>query len=460
MKDLKSDNPIKKFEQFTNSERMKAVFQQRLPEFSQGKLIITHCKIEYTRYKNFEKERSRKKTSLSVYYHLQVTDTCRQRNGAQIFYAKTYLEGRSEIEFQKARTAQLTPPEFGEALVHLPDLGMIVWAFPNDPALCHLHEVIDPKRVKHYLPYDMLPSGLDGPKDVTDVKVDVIRYKPEVRCITRYKLQWGPSDRPQTLKLYGKTFKHDWGQDIYCRIENLWKRSLENPEGFIVTQPLGYNKIVKTVWQVAMPGVPLINIINRTNYKEFLEYIAKGLAYLHKSDISSPIRMEIKDHLDATREGTGVLMQAFPQFKGSLQSIVLSLEKSAPFLTPIQDRLIHGDFLMKQLVIHEGRIGVFDFDDFAIGDPIQDIANFIMDLHFQGFDSSLVDLMVNTFFSSYRSQVDWEVPVDRLVWHIRVQFMHEAYYFYKRKHLQPGFDDEIQHIISLAQKGMVLEIDY
>jgi thiamine kinase-like enzyme len=223
----------------------------------------------------------------------------------------------------------------------------------------------------------------------------------------------------------------------------------------MVAQPLGYNEAVKTIWQAETPGVRLSSIIDQINYKEFLDSVAKGLADLHNSGLFSPVRKTIHDHLRKIEKWTTKLTQAFPPFGKSLQSIGLYLEKKASHLSPISDKLIHGDFDIDQLLVHEGKIVFLDFDDSTIGDPMQDIANFWVDLHFHNFDPRFVKLMLTSFFKSYQSQVGWDAPVDRLSWHIQFQFISWAYKFYIQQ--KPGLKVATQEIIALAQEAMTLE---
>jgi aminoglycoside phosphotransferase (APT) family kinase protein len=42
--------------------------------------------------------------------------------------------------------------------------------------------------------------------------------------------------------------------------------------------------------------------------------------------------------------------------------------------------LIHGDWHPDQCWLHEGRIVLFDFDEFTLGDPMEDLAAFIVKL--------------------------------------------------------------------------------
>lgn len=446
---------MKEFELFTDPDRMRVLFQQQLSEFSQGHLIITDCRIGYTLYKTYQRTSAWSKSSLSVCYHLEVQDTLTQRSGAQTLYAKAFLGNRSRTEFQKIRTASIVPPRYGQGVVHLPELDMIIWAFPNDPMLLHLPECMGPQAVKRYLPYDNLPPGLDKPEDITSMTEEVVHYRPEARCTTRYRLEWGPVDGPKGLVLFGKTFKDDQGKEIYQRMNILWNMSSRDPENFMVAQPLSYNEEIKTVWQLGLQGDPLAEVIDQTNYRHLLRAVANGLASLHKSDLFSATKITAGDHLREIKKKIAKLIHAFPRFREPLQSIEQGLEQSMTQWAPVPDRIIHADFSVQQLLVCEEKIALFDFDEFAIGDPAQDIANFIVDLYFRPFDRNLVKLMATTLFHAYERQVDWIIPAEGLHWHIRIQFITKAYRFYIQQ--KPGLEKEIEEIILLAQKEMTLE---
>jgi hypothetical protein len=440
---------MKEFKKFTDTVHMAWVFQEQLPEFSGGNLAITHCQILHTRYRAYVKEKHRAQSFLTACYRLEVAERSTQRHGEQVLFVKACLDNRSQAEFDKAGALPLAAPRFGRPLVHLPALDAVVWAFPNDPELPHLPEVMDPQRMTHYLPYHRLPAGFNTPQDIAAVEVEVVHYYPEERCTTRYTLHRGAPARPQTLTLFGKTFKDCVGEEIYRRLEYLWRQSQAEPTGFVVAQPLAYDETVHTIWQASLPGVPLIDLIDRGNYRKLLAEVARGLAGIHRSNLPSAVRETLDGHLATIRHKTEKLIHAFPQFTAPLQSLVQSLEESMPQLPATPDRLIHGDFHLRQFLVHEGQIVFFDFDEFAMGDPMRDLASFIVDLHVHGFAPDLVQEMTAVFCEAYRAQVNWDVPVDRLAWYLRLLFITKAYRSYRQQ--RPGLEDDIQHFITLAQ---------
>jgi thiamine kinase-like enzyme len=336
---------------------------------------------------------------------------------------------------------------------------MIVWTFPHDPKLPHLPQIMAPERVKYYLPSALFPRGIEDPQELMVLAIESIRYCPADRCTLCCHLQWGSSSGPQRGLLFGKIFNDDRGREIYHQHALLWKKSLENPDGFLVAQPLEYSENAKLMWQQALPGIPLLHIINGINYTTFLAAVAKGLASLHASGLSSPVHIAIQDRLRQIRKRTSKMIQTFPVFQKAVHSIVDDLEHRAMYLTPMPEQLIHGDFHIKQLLVHKGKIGVCDYDDFAMGDPTQDLATFLVDLLFRDVDTRLIHLISIAFFHAYKAHVDWEIPVDRLQWQIHIEIIKKLYRLCFRKFQRRGFAEYIHQIITLVQQEINPETD-
>jgi tRNA A-37 threonylcarbamoyl transferase component Bud32 len=436
---------MKQLEMLTDAGQMKAVLQQQLPAFRGGDLVIRQCEILHTRYRAYTSKKEKHKTWLGVCYRLAVETPDGEERSEQILYGRACVNGNSQSEFQEALASPLTPPRFGDALTHLPELDMTVWAFPNDPQLPHLPQVIDPQQLKQRLPYAGLPASFQQPEAI---EPQVVHYYPEERCTTRYRLRAGGS---QELTLYGKTYKNGGGRIIYERAAHLWRQSQTQPGGFKVAEPVAYDENVHTIWQKHQPGRPLIQLLEKDNCRELMAAVARGLARFHDNDLTSPARQTVDSHLSDIRDKFKKLVHAFPQFKAPLLSLIGDLESSAAGLTPFSERLIHGDFHIRQLLAHQGDIVVFDFDEFAMGDPAQDLANFIVALHFEGLSPEFAEAAGAAFYQAYQTEARPPVSPDRFRWHLRFCFMTKAYRRYRQK--APGLADQIQRAMALAQKA-------
>ncbi len=436
---------MKEFELFIDAEHMRRIFQQRLPEFSQGDLFIAGCQILRTRYKTYKKTSSRGKSFLTACYRLEVENKRTQQLGTQFLYMKAYLQGQSRSEFAKLKPARLIKPEFGEALVHLEDLDVIIWAFPNDPSLPHLPEVVDPELVKKYLPFENLSIKS---ADRCEIRVEIVHYYPEQRCTCHYELQ---SREVDALRLFGKTFKDDSGCELYRRMSYFWEKSRDKLDGLFVAPPLGYNETSKTVWQEAVVGKPLVEVMNVANYESLLDAVAKGLTALHKSRLPNLPQNDFSELLPELRKKAAKLARAFPSLQNQLQRIVAGLEKSVPDWTRSARQIIHGDFQAKQLLVSDGKVFFFDFDELAFGDPLQDVASFIVDLHLHDFAPSLVQRMLTTFIRSYRERAEWETARNRLNWHIQFQLVTKVYRMLTYWQHQPDLENKIYRLINFER---------
>ncbi|HMS84446.1 MAG TPA: phosphotransferase [Nitrospira sp.] len=443
------DVPRAAFARFTNTGAMGALLWRRLAAGFESHDLPTACAIVYARYKHLEAQ-SWHKSSLSICYRLDLAGRRDDRHEA-LFYVKAYLGGRSRNEWEKLADSSRTGLGLGTFPTHVPELDAIVWRFPHDPVLTHLSEVIDVERVRTHLPWELLPNNAPGPGDLTDLTNRVAHYLPEKSCTTRYDLRWQEDSTPHELILYGKTFKGEEGKEIYERMVHFWRTSRQDPGSITVAQPIAYRETVKTIWQRAASGVPLSYVIDENNYECYLVAVATGLATLHKSRLASSRTVTIDDHLVESRKKSLKLGQALPTLTRQLDALLRSLEGDAPSVISADHTLIHGDCQLGNLLAQDDRVVFLDFDDCVQGDPTRDVATFIVYLHFYDFAPTVRDAMSEAFLASYRRVVEWEVSIERLSWHLRVQFLNRAYRSYFQQ--AAGTEQEVLRILDLARNA-------
>lgn len=433
---------MKEFDQFTDSNRVKQSLPQWLP-WLKGNVQLKDCRSLHLHYKTYLKAESHRKSFLAATYELQIHHRLTDERSKQIIFAKIFLGNRSREAFADASRLPLHPTDFGPSLIHLDDPGMVVWAFPNDPVLHALPNVTDPVKVKKHLPYSSLPADFSA-KDISAVDVEIINYRPELRCTARYKL----IGKTSAMVIYGKSFADDRGREIYQRLERMWELSRQHLGEFLMPRPLAYNSETATIWQEELPGQQLAEIINRDNYAQLISGTAKRLAFIHRSDVPTSARITVEGHLGEICKKAAKLIQAFPAIKLLLSKTVELLERRLSKLPAVTDCVIHGDFHLRQLLVHDNQVTLFDFDEFAIGDPAQDLANFIADLHSQSFDKDFVGAMSAKLVEAYCQHAGWSADADWLNWHLAVQFLTRAYRAYLQQ--KPSLETQVNKFAELA----------
>jgi hypothetical protein len=63
--------------------------------------------------------------------------------------------------------------------------------------------------------------------------------------------------------------------------------------------------------------------------------------------------------------------------------------------------------------------------------------------------------MAKSLYDSYRFQVKWSVPLDRVRWHARVQFINKAYRVYISQ--PPYVKETVEGIIHMAAQETMFE---
>jgi len=435
----------------TNPTVMTALFQRHIPLLRGEGISITHCDIRHVKY---VPKKHGENTTLAACYHLGVKNRASHHVHTLILYCKAYHSGRSRPPVDES-----CPPARGVHAhrggpVHIPDRALTVWTFPSDPMLPHLAIVSSPDHVLSHLPYQALPDGLDRPENVQSVTTEVINYRPEERCLTRFDLLWGSPTPRQRLTLFGKTYRGHDGPAILSRWEQLWSQFREAGQEIIIPQPLGYAPAIRTLWQFGVDGRPLCEALDERHVGRYMKSVAKGLATLHQSALIDLPRRTIDDHVLEVRKKVAKLRRGIPALAGTLDHMADRIERTRPNSSDIPYRPMHWDFHIYQLLAHGGSVAFLDFDELALGDPLQDLANFIVDLHFRAISPFLVQRIIRSLLDSYRTLVAWDVSVERINWHMAIQFVNKASRCFTQQ--WPDVGEAVDGILRLAEQDIVL----
>jgi Phosphotransferase enzyme family len=389
--------------------------------------VITECRKLHTHFKEFFKAESRAKSNLAVAYELTLCNCVKGEMSKQIVFVKKFHPGYSQEVFTKFADL-VTPP------LHLEDESMLVWLFPNDSVLPHLSEAVEPERVKKHLPVA-----------TNEVHVEVVNYRPEIRCTAWYSLDG-------KTKLFGKTYADNRYYDIYYRLVWMWNYTRDK-DVFLMPPLAGYSDDIKTFWQCELEGTPLLDLITSANYGTLLEKVARRLHFLNQCGIPCPARETNQEQLKEVNKKSKKLSLAFPELQARLSKLLSELGTALLGLEPAPQWVVHGDFHLRQMLVHQGEVALFDFDECSLGDPVEDLAHFIVDLYTYSLEPDFIEAVSQTFVATYSEHSDWRVPTERLMWHLQIQLINRAYRSYLQQ--KPDLTSVVAHYISLAENPPV-----
>jgi hypothetical protein len=442
---------LHEFSAFMDPTVMKELLQQRLPECKAGAWKLDECRIQHPRYKTYLRPESRGKAFLSLAYHLTGKNQSTGQAESKILYAQAYLGKRSAFEFQKALAEAGAVRK--KLILHIPELGLVAWTFPHDPALIWLPTLTEPMADPDYFSSLWQLAQTANAKTPVSISVDVVNYRPRLRCTLRYLLH---DSAGRQSAVYGKTYVDQRGAEIYRRLTTLRQQSLVSVRSFVIARPLAYDAALHVLWQDGVTGKPLLEPMITGNPSGLIKAIAEGLAHLHRSQFPDLDNLTPDYLLAEANKKSAKLLSAFPQFSQLITGIIARLGQHRPHPDMTPGCLIHGDFHVQQLLLlHTGRIALFDFDELALGDPLHDVANFCADLYNQHFNRQQVQSITVQLADAYSAASGTKTDFARFDWHLRLQLLTRAYRAYIQQ--KPDLEQQVHGLLEAAEYGYFVD---
>lgn len=325
-----------------------------------------------------------------------VYETELQCGGSRRYYAKVYRQGASLQAL------------CGSAALPVPPLDMLLWPWPSDPAMPQLPELLDGRRAL---------AWLDAPAEPAAAEVELLGYEPEQRATLRYTR----ADRI----IYAKTFCDDRGARIHERFAHFWALAQQDDDAPRVGQPLGWQARTRSVWQRQAPGEPLVQVLGSVLPRRLPVRLARALATLHAQSLPTDVVHDEAHWLREVRRRAQKISRAVPALAVRVSALAESIERAACALPLPVTGLIHGDFHCGQVGVQTDaaqRVVFHDFDEFALGDPMEDLAAFVMRLPADRAPAEVGALVI----AAYAQEAPERFGRRRLQWHLAVQMLLQA----------------------------------
>jgi Phosphotransferase enzyme family len=311
------------------------------------------------------------------------------------FYGKVFRDGAS---------ATACVP--GSPL-HLPGLDMLLWRWPDDPGLPQMATLLQPRHASRWW-------------DGQATQVEVLHYTPESRASLRYADASGPRG---PRRVYAKTFSDEQGSAIHQRFAHFWSMAQRHGDAPLVAQPLGYDPQTRTVWQQEVVGEALIDVMCERAETDWLPGVAAAMVAVHRAPIALAAgrRRDVAHWCEELKRRARKVSRAAPEQADQMNEVVRRLVRIGQQLPAFEQTLIHGDCHPGQFLVAQGRPVLFDFDEFACGDPMEDLAEFLVKL-----DPASRARSGAALSSAYQNAFPEAFDGQRLRWHEAVQQLLQA----------------------------------
>jgi aminoglycoside phosphotransferase len=316
---------------------------------------MPHCRVDECALLNVRHKPGKR---LLASYRLRVNAST-----SQLVYAALYSE-RSAAHFAKAQKQPLVAPAFGDPVFHLPDIGAVVWSFPNDRKLIGLPALVDATRLA-----EIARALVNGSGPVSSVSHQVVHYIPEHGCTLRVTAEAAGAPR----SFYGKAYADEAGQTTWENMRALWRSGAVR-----MAQPLAYDPDARILWQAAVEGVTLADAGPAClDIFPALAAAARSIAALHATPIPGLNSAGASVAAEAAAAAERLSL-AMPHRAREIEAFARALTERAAGLEPRPLATVHGDLHWDNVVYSRGApAGLIDLDNLRAGDPLRDLGSFL-----------------------------------------------------------------------------------
>jgi hypothetical protein len=289
-----------------------------------------------------------------------------------------------DIRWKEKKSA---PPEEGRKI---PQLGMHVYPFPEDPWLPAIPDVLSTDVIASAFS-QTLPEIVSGEARLLRVTQSIQRYRPGKRLTLRFDVAFKvtTSGEVKHRTLYGKVFhKLEKAKPVFEDMQLLSESAAVRNGKIRLAGAVAFIPELSLVLQDPVSGTSLEDLIGRMDGKasrgdsrgeEGVERAAAALAAVHTAGLESrrerPIESELSRFIQRAGkirkvdDAQGVRMLAFAQ------TLPDWLEKLSEW--GAHNSLIHGDCKPSQFLIDDESVALLDFDHSGMSDPANDVGVFL-----------------------------------------------------------------------------------
>ena len=391
-----------------------------------AQFIVQRCDILQVRYKPT--------SSCMVTYRLDIEHAATQARGEQILCGRAFPAGTSLTQWEKAAARPLVQPRFGKALVHLPEIEMVLWSFPNDRKIRTLPAALD---IAHSTP-EFLSGWLARHRrsawNVCETTSNIMHYVGEHTCTVRMSVDIVHSVHRthDTLTLFGKTYYDDEGAHTDRVMRQLWDSDARRTGRLALAQPLWYDEQRQTVWQLGIEGSTLedCNMHNPAAFALFNE-AARAIATLHATTLSNLRPLTILNLLDRLDAVGSMLRRYRPSCRPVLDPLLARLTAQSNRIPEHPKATLHGDLHRKNLFLTGGTIALIDLDNVCEGPPAWDIGSFVAGL-LAGTSTTYPPHQfmphLQEFLDHYNRSAPWRLDAPSVAWCTAVALVVERAY--------------------------------
>jgi hypothetical protein len=253
-----------------------------------------------------------------------------------------------------------------------PESQHAYWFYPFDPAMPNLPSASDPAAMAGVL-LGLEESEAEAFAAAGRLSIERVRYVPEVGAILRYTIDTGAG----SITMYGKVQPGDRGLRTHRIVDGLWQAARQYEGLLHLPRPLGFIDELGLLLEESIPGKPVGG--NRAGAEFMLasNAAAEALAVIHESGVGTDGEViRIDAELGRLDRVTQQFARVHPGAHFLLNDLIAHMRDHVRAAPEEEWLPTHGDLKYDQLIHHNRKLTLLDFDYFALAETSYDLGKF------------------------------------------------------------------------------------
>lgn len=409
---IPADCEFAQLHEISDSEKLAAKLEKYVTAFSGRQTQhVSSCKIEQLHY------RPGRDCKLLLRVRLTPVDEVHIEEQLYFGWLLTCDPKTKEYVTQVAER-ELAIPGYGPPMLYIPEWGLMLAAYPNDPELAGPALMSDDDRVLALMQEAPEKFGLTEKPEGFSSKIT--KYIPSLRCGYLYEVKTEAEAAP-VAAVYGKAYRAEEGEKAFAIMKQIWASPACQKGELHLPQPFSYDTEAHVLWQEALPGRPFVGMVECIpNLPEVAREIGRCLAALHNSTLQLPVEMTLDFQVREVQEAVLAISQTFPQVAEHCKAVGEKLLERAATLGPWPLTPVHASFKFSHIFMTPRGVAFIDFDSANLGDPGYDLGRFIAHLYKMKAGFKLAPEAANetiaSFITGYNEAAARPLPRERIQW--------------------------------------------
>lgn len=395
--------------------RMRALLARPAQLLWREELELLDCNVAHLWRKTYGNRASRHRAYVKACYRLSLR---RASDGAAI---TGWVHGIARHDGSDCGDSNPVPRD-GLAL-HIDGLRMHVQRFPHDDGLPQLQLLSDAPHMV-VLIADMLD------RDLHEVAVEVVSYRPGERCTLRYALRMGDA----RSVVFAKTFDDSRGELLHERLHSLALFARHGKRAPFTPQPLAYDHATRTLWLQGVDGPTAAEVLATHARADVLEPCMHALARLHASALPLLDRQGRNALLAETIKRAHKMFDAHADLRAPVEGALRVCARELPRLPRQHEVPVHADAHAGQFILTPHGAVLVDLDEMTLGDAEQDVASMAVDLYCRAGDAQSGARAARAAIETYVAIRSDGLHERLLQWHLCLHSITKAYRVFWKAH--------------------------